>query len=142
MTYTEGQLLCFTPFIFKNGAKPKKKYFIVLKHFDEYMVLASLPTPKDHLPKNSSISSGCINIPERAINAYVFLPNESVTKSFCFSLPTFVYGEQVDEYNLKYLNGMDTEIEDLGIIHDNLFFQLKECLKQSVLIKRKFRKLL
>lgn len=142
MTYTEGQLLRFTPFVFKNGAKPKKKYFIVLKYYDECMILASLPTSKDHLPDNLSMSSGCINIPERAINAYVFLPNESVTRFFSFPLPTFVYGEQVDEYAQKYLNEMDTEIEDLGIIHNELFSQLKECLKQSALLKRKFRKLL
>lgn len=142
MTYTEGQLLCFTPFAFKNGAKPKKKYFIVLKHVDECVILASLPTSKDHLPNNLSMSSGCISIPERAINAYVFLPNQSVTQSFSFPLPTFIYGEQVDEYAIKYLNGMDTDIENLGIIHNELFFQLKECLKQSALLKRKFRKLL
>lgn len=28
---TEGEVLKFHPFIFKNGAQPKDKYFIVIK---------------------------------------------------------------------------------------------------------------
>lgn len=47
------------------------------------------------------------------------------------SLPTFVYGEQVDEYSLKHLENMDSSSS-----------RLKACLKQSVLIKRKYSKLL
>lgn len=58
-------------------------------------------------------------------------PKESVTERFAFSLPTFVYGEQVDEYSLKHLEDMDSSSS-----------RLKACLKQSVLIKRKYSKLL
>lgn len=118
MMYVEGQLLSFTPFVFKNGATPKKKYFIVLKYLDNKWMMASLPTSKDHIPSDVGLTSGCINIPERAVNAFVFLPNESVTDCFSFSLPTFVYGEQVDEYDPKYLDEMDTQIENLGVIND------------------------
>lgn len=140
--YSEGQLLCFTPFVFKNGALPKKKYFIVLGHVDDKMVLASLPTSKDHIPSDVALVSGCIDIPERSVNAFVFQPHDSVTDSFSFSLPTFVYGEQVDEYAQKYLDEMGTSVDDLGIIHEEVFLQLKDCLKQSVLLKRKFRRIL
>ena len=138
--YPEGQLLRFTPFVFKNGANPKPKFFIVLKHLDDKLVMASLPTSQDHIPTDITYSSGCVNISERSVNAYVFMPDEFVTDSFSFVKPTFVYGEQVDEYALKYLDEMDTTIEDLGVIHHDLFIQLKECLKQSALLKRKFRK--
>lgn len=138
--YPEGQLLRFTPFVFKNGANPKPKFFIVLKHLDDKLVMASLPTSQDHIPTDITYSSGCVNISERSVNAYVFMPDEFVTDSFSFVKPTFVYGEQVDEYALKYLDEMDTTIEDLGVIHHDLFIQLKECLKQSALLKRKYRK--
>lgn len=140
--YSEGQLFCFTPFVFKNGTLPKKKYFIVLGHIGDNMLLASLPTSKDHIPSDVVHVSGCINIPERAVNAFVFFPHDSVTDSFSFSRPTFVYGEQVDEYAQKYLDEMGTTVDNLGIIHEELFLQLKACLKQSVLLKRKYRKVL
>lgn len=142
MKYSEGQLLSFTPFVFKNGALPKKKYYIVLKHIDDQLMMASLPTSKDHIPNDISQTAGCVNIPERSVNAFIFLPNQPVTPTFHFPLTTFVYGEQVDEYAQKYLDEMDTEIEDLGVIHHDLFVQLKECLKLSTLLKRKYRKLL
>ena len=103
-------------------------------------MMASLPTSQDHIPSDITYSSGCVNIAERSVNAYVFMPDEFVTDSFSFVKPTFVYGEQVDEYALKYLDEMETTIEDLGVIHHELFIQLKECLKQSALLKRKYRK--
>lgn len=140
--YPEGQLLCFAPFVFKSGAEPKKKYYIVLKHMDDKMMMASLPTSKNHIPGDVPLVSGCINIPERAVNAYVFFPEEKVTDCFSFVLPTFVYGEQVDEYSREYIENMKTKIEDLGKISDETMANLRNCLKQSVLIKRKYRKLL
>ena len=142
MKYVEGQLLSFTPFVFKNGAQPKKKYYIVLKHIDDKLMMASLPTSKDHIPNDIALVSGCIHIPERVVNAYVFMPDKNVTDSFRFSLPTFIYGEQVDEYSRKYLDDMTSEVEDLGMIHGEIFKELKDCLKQSVLLKRRYRKLL
>lgn len=134
--------MSFTPFVFKNGAHPKKKYYIVLKLMEECLMMASLPTSKDHVPNDIALKSGCINISERLVNAYVFLPGNSVTDRFSFPRPTFVYGEQVDEYSQKYLDEMNTEVVDLGIIHDEVFTDLKDCLKQSVLLKRKYRNLL
>ena len=142
MKYKEGQLLRFTPFNFKNGATPKRKYFIVLKQMDEMVVMASLPTSQNHIPRNIPLTSGCINLPERAVNAYIFMPKEPVTGNFSFTLPTFVYGEEVDEYNQTYLNKMDSNIENFGTIHNHIFIELKKCLKQSALLKRRFKRLL
>ncbi len=68
----EGSLLYFDPFVFKNGAPPKAKYFIALANIDESVVLASLPTSKDHIPADIAVVRGTVNMPERAINAYVF----------------------------------------------------------------------
>jgi hypothetical protein len=42
--YDAGDLLKFSPFEFKNGNPPKPKYFIVLGHIDEKVMMASFPT--------------------------------------------------------------------------------------------------
>ena len=140
--YKEGQLLQFSPFVFKNGNAPKPKYFVVLKHIDDEVMMASLPTSKDHIPSDAVVSDGCVDIPERQVNAFVFSPSTQVTETFHFSVPTFVYGEGVDEYDQQYLDKMNAEIEDLGNMESTLFLQLKDCIKKAALLKRKYRKLL
>lgn len=72
----------------------------------------------------------------------MFSPSTQITESFRFSLPTFVYGEGVDEYEQQYLDAMEAEVEDLGIIESSLFQQLKDCIKKAFLLKRKYRNLL
>ena len=140
--YKEGQLLKFSPFVFKNGNAPKPKWFVVLKHIDDEVMMASLPTSKDHIPSDAVVSDGCVDIPERQVNAFVFSPSTQVTETFHFSVPTFVYGEGVDEYDQQYLDKMNAEIEDLGNMESTLFLQLKDCIKKAALLKRKYRKLL
>ena len=142
MTYQDGDVLRFSPFAFKNGDQPKTKYFIVLGHIDDKLLMACLPTSKDHVPADAMVERGCVDIPERCVNAFVFNPSDLVTASFSFPLPTFVYGEQVDEYEQKYLDEMDTEVEHLGQIEQSVFQDLKDCLKKAVLLRRKYRQLL
>lgn len=140
--FQEGQLLKISPFVFKNSNTPKPKYYVVLRHIDEGIMMASLPTSKDHIPADVSVTDGCVDIPERQINAFVFSPATQVTETFRFPLPTFVYGEGVDEYEQSYLDAMDADIDDLGQIESDLFQQLKDCIKKATLLKRKYRKLL
>ena len=140
--YQEGQLLKFSPFEFKNGNTPKPKYYVVLKHINEEVMMASLPTSKDHIPSDALVSDGCVDIPERHVNAFVFSPKTQITDFFHFELPTFIYGESVDEYEQQYLDAMNAEVEDLGLMEPSLFQQLKDCIKKASLLKRKFRKLL
>ena len=111
--YEAGDLLKFSPFEFKNGNMPKPKFFIVLGHIDEKVMMACLPTSKDHVPADAAV--------ER---------------------PTFVYGEQVDEYEQKFLDEMNSIVEHLGQIDTQLFQQLKDCLNKAPLLRRKYRKLL
>lgn len=99
----EGTLLYCDPFVFKNGATPKPKYFIVLANTDDGVMIASLPTSKDHVPADAEVTRGSINIPERDVNAYVFEAGEMVTDSFCFPRRTFVYGEQATRIKRKYI---------------------------------------
>lgn len=62
--FKEGNLLKFSPFIFKNGACPKNKFFVVLKEAENAMILASLPTSKDHVPADMQLKEGCMEIPD------------------------------------------------------------------------------
>ena len=140
--YEEGKLLKFSPFKFKNGNTSKPKYYVVLKRIDDEVMMAALPTSKDYIPADAMVVDGCIDIPERRVNAFVFSPNTRITEIFRFSLPTFVYGESVDEYEQQYLDAMDAEVEDLGNMDFSLFQQLKDCIKKAALLKRKYRSLL
>lgn len=99
-----------------NGAQRKPKFYVVLKHMGEDLMMASLPTSQDHVPGDLSDRTGCVSVPERGVNAYVFAPLEQVTEKFAFPLRTFVYGEQVDEYSQSYLDAMGANIEDLGLL--------------------------
>ena len=49
--FEEGNLLFFSPFLFKNGAEPQDKFFLVLKKLDGDILLASLPTSKTMYPR-------------------------------------------------------------------------------------------
>lgn len=149
--FAEGQLLRFDPFLFKNGAPSKPKFYVVLKHMDSHstgsgqapdLMMASLPTSQDHVPGDLSDRTGCVSFPERGVNAYVFAAGEQVTDAFAFPLRTYVYGEQVDEYSQSYLDAMGSKVEDLGILPEERLEALRKCLKQSPMIKRKYYKLL
>lgn len=61
-------LLYFNPFIFPDGGDPKPKFFVVLGEIGDTMLLASLPTSKDHIPSDVTLTSGCIEIAERMVN--------------------------------------------------------------------------
>ena len=140
--FKQGQLLKFTPFSFKNGANPKPKYFIVLGRLKEDVVIASLPTSKDHIPNTINIGSGCINDIERNVNAYIFSEDILVTDTFSFPRKTFVYAEQVDEYSCDYLSNMHSNIVNLGQIFPELLNSLIDCLQSSCMLKRKYRNVL
>ena len=137
---TEGTLLYCDPFVFKNGAAPKPKYFIVLANTDDGVMLASLPTSKDHVPQDAEVVRGAVNIPERGVNAFVFEAGDQVTDSFAFPRRTFVYGEQVDDYTEEDLNAMGGSIQNLGVLKPELLAELRLCLKQVPNIKRKYIK--
>ena len=137
---TEGTLLYFDPFVFKNGATPKPKYFIVLANTDDGVMLASLSTSKDHVPADAEVVRGAVNIPERGVNAYVFEAGDQVTDTYCFPRRTYVYGEQVDDYTEEDLNAMGSTIQNLGVLKPELLADLKACLKQASNIKRKYVK--
>lgn len=149
--FEEGNLLKFEPFLFKNGATPKPKYFIVLKDLKGDMLLASLPTSKDHVPADMEVKRGCLEVSERQLNIFVFLAKEVVAmdeddKEFAFPFNTFIYGADIDTYPLsafeKQLKEQATSVFLIGKLQCAIFQELKECLKSSRIVKNKFRRLL
>lgn len=100
----EGDILYFDLFYFKNGNTPKAKYFIVLKTVGTNTILASLPSSRDFRPTASAEAYGCVEIPEACFNCFVFKAGLPVTTTdWVFPIDTFVYGQQIDEYEIATL---------------------------------------
>ena len=145
--FEPGNLLYFNPFIFPDGGEPKPKFYVVLGEVDETVLLASLPTSKDHIPSDVEVTSGCLEIADRMVNAYTFLANEVVTENgFFFEKNTFIYGQNIKTYNtavfLQQQITSQTEITEKGKLKDDIFSALKECLKNSDAVRKKFKKYL
>ncbi len=140
-------ILYFDPFYFKNGNTAKAKFFLVLKRFESNSLLVSLPTSQDFIPENLGIDAGCIEQPEININCFVISQNSEITE--CgkhFSKKTFIYGHQIDEYDLAVLKSIypieHTDYNFWGIMRNDIFEDLLVCLKNSQSVKRRFKRLL
>ena len=149
--FEEGSLLFFRPFLFKNGANPQDKFFLVLKRTEDNILLACLPTSKDHVPTDLEVNHGCLNIPERMFNVFVFLAGEKVASKedgtpFTFDKNTFIYGANLDTYPTTRFDLQErmaqTSIEKIGILNECLFKELIACLSKSKMVKNKFRRML
>ena len=145
--FSEGSVLYFSPFVFPDGGAPKPKYFIVLKHVGEKLLLASLPTSKDSVPSFVIKSHGCMENPNINFNCYYFDPNVSVCDNgFSFPAETYVYGFRLKEFDLEIFllqetNG-DTIIEEKGKLTDAEYAALVRCLASSKSVKRGYRTVL
>ena len=132
--FAEGTIIYFTPFHFKNGNEPKNKYFVILKNLPGgEALIASLPTSHDHIPD------------ERCFNCFVF--SDKVEVTLCgkrFPRPTFIYGEQIDDYETVWISekhpkeGQDYLI--WGQMKPDLFASLIACFTQSKTVKNKYRR--
>lgn len=141
-----GKLLRFDPFIFPDGGQPKAKYFIVLHNDGNGVLLATLPTSKDHVPGDVYHREGCLEIPERQVNVFVIPAGKQVTAIHTFQRNTFIYGAALRTYSkaafeCQQIDGKTT-IQDLGIIEPMLFQLLIDCLKSSSAVRGRFKKLL
>lgn len=102
--FAAGQIVYFYEFYFKNGNEPKAKYFIVLANINEELIIASLPTRTNLAATLIDKPHGCINIDERCFNCYVLEQGRIVGKNgFYFPLPTYVYGDQVEDYQVDLM---------------------------------------
>lgn len=145
--YLKSNIIYFNPFYFKNGNTSKDKYFVVLNNDNDKIILASLPTRKDHIPEKNVIENGCIEISDIKMNCFVISPNIEVTDcGKYFDFKTHLYGHQIDSYDINLVlelyqkEGVDFEI--CGKMKDEIFNSMKECFKNSQSVKRKFKHLL
>jgi hypothetical protein len=138
------QIIYFNSFQFKNGNTPRTKYFIILANTADNVIIASLPTRTNTVPSFVTVDHGCINIDERCYNSYLFKKDKIIgDKGFFFDMPTFIYGDQVEDYKVELLE--TNYIEDIDyVIVDTLikeeFAAVINCLKNSSSVKFKIKK--
>lgn len=145
--FQPGNLLYFNPFIFPDGGTPKPKYFLVLAEAGHDVVLASLPTSKDHVPSDVSLQSGCLEIPERMINVFVMKANEPITEDgFFFRVNTFIYGANIKTYSPCVFKEQEANKETVvtvkGKMKNDIYERLIECLKNSDSVRKRYKRYL
>lgn len=145
--YTPGKLIYFDPFHFKDGKGSASKYFLVLKAIDQYVILATLPSSKVHLPTGQDIKHGCLEIPESCVNCYIFEANKPITKSgWSFKLNTFLYGMWLDDYEIEVLNSRyqieNVDFEIIGELTNEELQKIIYCFTNSSTVKRRYKRIL
>lgn len=146
--YSEGKILYFDPFYFKNGkSSPKPKYFLVLHNDNDQTILASLPTREDCVPSSIEPKHGCINDDSINFNCYHFEAKTPITTSgWGFPLASYAYAYQIDIYPIKLLNevykieNMDYTI--IGTLKDDELKKIWECFSTSKVTRGKFKTIL
>ena len=139
-------VLYFPTFYFKKGGS-KPKYFIPIYLENNKLVVASLPTSQDFIPDDIKVS-GCMEYPEKCISCYLFPNGKELCDDtgFSFPLDTFIYLDEIDDYDLKTfesvypVEGIDYHI--LGSIKPIIKEELLNCIKNSSRVKRKIKKLI
>lgn len=145
--FLQGAILYFDPFLFLDGGSPKPKYFLVLKRMDNMLLLASLPTSKDHVPDYIEKRHGCIEQADINFNCYYFDPTVAICNNgFSFPIETYVYGFRLQTFKLNDLllqeQADETTIEECGVLTESEYQALIHCLTNSPEVKRGYRKLL
>ena len=145
--FSEGLIVYFDPFYFKNGNPAKPKYGLILKKIDGNSIILSLPTRKDCIPStyDLSIDLKCIELPAVNQNCFFLSATKVITecgKKFYFN--TFLYGHQLDIYNNLEVMYPEENVHYIiwGKVKDEIFSQIVQCFKNSKSVKRKFKKLL
>lgn len=143
--FEEGKVLYFDPFYFKDkvsGQKPK--YYIVLKKFEAEVVLATLPTSKDFVPRTIEKVHGCMDYPKINFNCYYFaVGHEVCTNGFGFPAETYVYGYRLQKHSVadfvKQVTDGETVITEKGQLTAEEYKAIVDCLKESPTVKRVYR---
>ena len=145
--FEERMVLYISPFYFKNGNTSKNKFFIILKSVEDKLIIGSLPTSKNKVPSLITKKHGCNNDNERMFNCYSFSPDKTITDNgFCFPKPTFIYGNDVEDYaseiiqEIYKVEGIDYEIK--GRLTDDEYDAIIKCIKLSSAVRRGIKRLL
>jgi hypothetical protein len=145
--YIPGMIIYFTPFYFSDGSS-KNKYFLVLATCENSLLVASLPTSKDHIPRSIKKKHGCINDDTIRINCYFFEAGTIISEcgKFGFERDTCIYGEQLTFADTQTMRSVykkeGTDYRVLCKLSNTEFQSVKECLKKAGVVKNKFKKYL
>lgn len=141
---TSGNIIHFIPFYFKNGKPAKTKYFLVICSGQGKAIIASLPSSKDYVPSNRLQEMGCCEIPDADFNCFIIEPHIEITEcNKCFPLKTYLYGHELDSYDMEKISemhpiqGVDYEI--WGIMKEDVFKKIIECFLNSDSVRNKFK---
>lgn len=145
--FEERNIIYFDPFYFKNGNTAKSKFFLILKNNKDQFIIASLPTSKNKIPNSENSTYGCIENPELDFNCFSISNLTEVTENGkYFDLNTYVYGHEIDDYDINLLKevyrqeGIDYII--WGKMKEHLYNNIIFCFKNSKSVKRKYKRLL
>lgn len=141
MIFQVGHLYRFEPFYFENGTS-KDKFFLVIASAGDDVIMASLPTSKDHIPNIKPQNAGAYEYTDIGLNVYKFDANTKVTNKHTFERDTFIYGSGLNLYNTELLNSHKSNIIDLGKMYNHYFDAIINNLKKSKVIKKKYSKIL
>jgi hypothetical protein len=145
--FENGSILYFTPFRFRDGSKPKNKYFIVLKVQENQTLLASLPSSQLYLPQKMAENWGCLQDSSADIGAYLFQENQTVGKrGFHFQKPTILYGQYLELYSITDISEryQIPEIDYLfvDVLLDEILTSIIECFNTAPTVKQKIKRFL
>lgn len=141
------QVIYFNEFFFKNGNTSKPKYLIILGRVEDKTIVASLPTRTNNAPGLVTEQHGCINHDDRCFNCYAFEAGREICENgFSFDLPTFIYGNQVEDYEIEIMEDVysipGVDYEEMGVLTENEFQAILDCIRNSSSTKRKIKRLL
>ena len=142
-----GQIIYFTEFYFKNGNTSKPKYLIILGRVADKTLVASLPTRTNTSPLLVTETHGCVNLDDRCFNCYVFAQGKPIcTNGFAFPLPTYIYGHQVEDYEVEIFEDIyqikGVDYEEVGELEKHELASILHCIVNSASTKRKIKRLL
>jgi hypothetical protein len=145
--YSPGTIIYFMPFYFPDRSS-KNKYFLVLAAGEDNLLVASLPTSKDHIPRSTEKKHGCINDDTIRVNCYFFESGVIVSEcgTFSFERDTYVYGEQITFIDRQKMQSdykqEGTDYRVVCKLSNAEYLSIKKCLKESGVVKNKFKRYL
>jgi len=142
--FDTGNILYCENFQFHNGNQPKTKYFIVLKREADKLIIGSLPTRTNKIPNFIDVTHRCVNKDDRLFNCYLFQAKKPICDNgFCFDLPTFVYGDDAEIYNVQTVENnykINVNYTVKGKLSDQEFAALISCFMNSNAVKNKIKR--
>jgi hypothetical protein len=141
--FEKRSIIFFESFIFKNGSKPKPKYFLVLHTDSMNTIVAVLPSSQDFTPTVFEVETGCIINKSESYNCYKINKNEPVTECLKkFKKDTFLYSVYLETYDLNYIHEKHAKYELFGLMQVSIYKEIINCFINSPTTKNKYKKIL